>query len=278
MDSTELLSISKFAHFTGISRSSLIYYDEIGLFSPIKRGGNGYRYYSPQQIITVNLIKVLTDLQIPLKTIITLVRNRTPENISALLGEQDAYLEQRIQWMRDSQHIIRTLNQLMSKGMRVSDDSIFIEEIAPHNLILGPENDWADAETFYGPFLKFCDYARKRNYNLGFPTGGFFGSFETWQQEPSRPDRFFFRNPGGRQKTEPGHYVFAYTRGFYGETNDLPERASAYVAQQGWRFDGPVYNTYLQDEISITDPSQYLLELAARVVRDEEDEEAEEVE
>jgi DNA-binding transcriptional MerR regulator len=265
MKSHELLPISAFARLTGISRPTLIYYDEIGLFKPTKRGDNGYRYYSPQQIITVNLINVLTDLQIPLNTIAKLVQERTPESVLALLSEQEKFLEQKIRWLRDSRRIIKTLSQLITRSMQVDEQAVVLKNVPQHRLILGPENDWSDTPDFYEPFLKFCDYARKRGYNLCYPTGGMFESFGSWEMAPNRPNRFFFYNPNGRQKTETGEYLLAYTRGFYGETNDLPQRIARYAAQQKLRFEGPVYNTYLQDEISISDPGSYLLEVTARV-------------
>ena len=39
-------SISKLARAAGLSRSTLLYYDRIGLFQPSGRTGSGYRYYS----------------------------------------------------------------------------------------------------------------------------------------------------------------------------------------------------------------------------------------
>jgi effector-binding domain-containing protein len=38
-----------------------------------------------------------------------------------------------------------------------------------------------------------------------------------------------------------------------------------YADQNGLTFAGPVYNTYLLNELSLTDPEQYLLQASATV-------------
>jgi hypothetical protein len=40
---------------------------------------------------------------------------------------------------------------------------------------------------------------------------------------------------------------------------------AAFAKKNGLIFTGAVYNTYLFDEISITDPNQYLLQVSASV-------------
>src|SRR5689334_9363344 len=42
------LAISQLARTVGLSRSTLLYYDRIGLLKPTGRTGSGYRYYSEQ--------------------------------------------------------------------------------------------------------------------------------------------------------------------------------------------------------------------------------------
>jgi effector-binding domain-containing protein len=40
---------------------------------------------------------------------------------------------------------------------------------------------------------------------------------------------------------------------------------TAYAERNGLTFDGPVYNTYLLDELSMADTEQYLLQVSASV-------------
>jgi len=78
--------------------------------------------------------------------------------------------------------------------------------------------------------------------------------------------RFFSNDPKGHEQKAAGLYLVGYTRGYYGQTNDLPERMTAFAKKSGLVFTGPVYNLYLFDEISIDDPNQYLLQASASVM------------
>ena len=83
----DFLSIKEFAELVGMTVVTLRHYDNKGVFPPAKRGvefENRYRYYSPTQITTVKMIRVLTEIGVPLKEIKALAQNRTPEKILKL--------------------------------------------------------------------------------------------------------------------------------------------------------------------------------------------------
>jgi DNA-binding transcriptional MerR regulator len=265
MKENQLLSISKFSSFTGINRSTLIYYDDIGLFSPMSRGENNYRYYSPKQIITVNFINVLRDMGVPVKEIRELVRNRTPDNIGDLMIRQDQEIKKKIRWLRESQKIIRTLRRLLNIGIVADEDAITVCEMEELPIIIGQENDFGDGHAFYEGFIAFCRWAKARKLNLNYPIGGYFDDMQVFLKLPSRPNRFFFVNPDGDEHRPAGRYLTGYTRGYYGQTNDLPERMDAYARAHSLTTEGPVYNIYLLDEISVSDPDYYLLQVTVRV-------------
>jgi DNA-binding transcriptional MerR regulator len=75
------MKISEFAKVTGISRKNLIFYDKIGLLSPaMVDEQNNYRYYTYQQIDTVNVITVLREIGMPLKEIKAYLQERSPSH------------------------------------------------------------------------------------------------------------------------------------------------------------------------------------------------------
>lgn len=78
----KFLTISEMANYAGISRRTLIYYDQIGLFKPVKIGENGYRYYSIEQYFELDVILLLKNLDVPLEEIQTFLKNR---NVSYVL-------------------------------------------------------------------------------------------------------------------------------------------------------------------------------------------------
>ncbi len=58
----KLMTISEFAKFHNIKTRTLHYYDNIKLFSPIFIGENGYRYYSLEQSVELEIILMFREL------------------------------------------------------------------------------------------------------------------------------------------------------------------------------------------------------------------------
>ena len=255
----DLLSIKDFSRLTGIKQSTLRYYDELGLFTPAKRGENGYRYYSPQQIITINSIKLLQELNMPVREISEIQKNRTPELLLSVLIDKEETLNSELIKLERSFNVVSTLKRMIQTGLS-SDESIietrYFEELP---IVVGPPTDWGSSKYFYDTFLAFCTVAKQYRIDLRLPVGGVFDSFETLVERPGRPNNFFSVDPKGLDKRPAGKYVSAFQRGYYGETGDLVARKMEYIKKNGLTPIGPVYHIYLHDELSVNDPDNYLL-------------------
>jgi DNA-binding transcriptional MerR regulator len=80
-----LISISEMAKLHGLTRQTLIYYDEIDLFKPVRVDENGYRYYSNYQIPYLREICFLKSLGVGLKEIVAHFHGRCPKKEMTLL-------------------------------------------------------------------------------------------------------------------------------------------------------------------------------------------------
>jgi len=133
-------------------------------------------------------------------------------------------------------------------------------------IILGKNNNLTDEVNFLRELIRFCNSVLEPRLNTSFPIGGYFESMSAFLNEPSYPTRFFSLDPEGHDVKCAGLYLVGYTRGYYGQTNDLSKRMEMFAKKNGLIFSGPIYNTYLADEISISDPTQYLLQASASVI------------
>ena len=103
----DLLTIRDFSKLTGVEASTLRYWDEIGLFSPLKRNPeNNYRYYSLAQVPALNFITTLSELEIPLKTIAELRKERDPEKLLSLLEKKEIQMDMELRALRQRSSII----------------------------------------------------------------------------------------------------------------------------------------------------------------------------
>lgn len=94
-----MFRIGEFSKIAQVPSSLLRYYDDIGLFTPIRSDRDtGYRYYSVEQLSQLNRILALKDLGLSLDQIKRLVLEQvSPEEIRGMLALRKAQIEQTLQ-------------------------------------------------------------------------------------------------------------------------------------------------------------------------------------
>ena len=81
--------INEIAGFFKISRQTLIYYDEIGLFKPkFVDSETSYRYYGEDQFSNLRFILILKEAGFSLKEIREYTKSRSPEESLEYLEEK----------------------------------------------------------------------------------------------------------------------------------------------------------------------------------------------
>jgi len=265
MNETDLLSIREFAEYVGVRQSILRHYDSIGLFSPIHRGDNGYRYYSPLQITSFNMVNVLCDLKTSLREISDLQHSRTPESILEHLENQEEKFDEEMRRLQESYSIAHIYRRLIKEALSVDQNAVIEKYLPERTIFMGAENKFKDNSSFYSDFIAFSKYARKRGVNLSYPVGAMFTDINIFAERPSMPNFFYSTDPQGSAKRAAGNYLIAYTNGYYGEVNDIAERMIKYAKQNRLNFNGPVYSLYLLDEVSMFDPEKYLARIFVQV-------------
>ena len=286
----EFLSVKEFSRLSGVEQTTLRYWDDIGLFSPARRDpDNNYRYYSPQQIIAVNFITVLSDLNIPLKVIGELEKERTPQKIVNLIEAQERLLDMEMRRLRDMYSIIHTRREMINYGIRLEggfysdgdrrvhdgsskDEDVWVDENEivvldreERSYILGPKNVWPEDGTFYEPFVNFCSSAAELRINLNFPIGACHDSMEDFLKAPGQPNNFISLDPAGNRKRPVGKYMVGFCRGYYGNFGDLAGKMADFAKKKKLRLDGPVYSMYLHDEVCVMEMEQYLVQVCVAV-------------
>jgi DNA-binding transcriptional MerR regulator/effector-binding domain-containing protein len=265
MRENDLLKIREFSKLTGIKTSTLRYYDELGLFSPAVRGANEYRYYEPHQIITINSIHLLHELDMTIRQISEVEKNRSPQSVMEVLGAKESELKAELDRLERSYNVIHTLRTLIHDGLDIDENALSVQHRDAYALSLGPENDFTGTEDFYDAFTTFCAKAESYNIDLRFPVGGLYADLDAYLEKPSLPTKFFSLDGSGPYTREAGNYLIGYARGFYGEMAGLQERMSDYAKTHDLTPVGPVTIVYLHDEICVKDLDRYLCEVQVRV-------------
>jgi DNA-binding transcriptional MerR regulator len=230
-----------------------------GIFQPAEHGikfKNKYRYYVPEQITMFKMIHVLAEIGVPLPTIKELSKSRTPETLMKLLSKHKGLIASKIKFFQEATLVICTFMEMMTEGISARETEIHISEMPGKQIILGDINDFSGTTNFYREYTRFCNAPHEPKLNPLYPVGWYFKSMDAFLKEPSQPTRFFSLDPKGYEQKTAGLYLIGYSRGYYGQTNDLSGRMAAFAKMNGLEFSGSVYNIYLFDEISIVEPEK----------------------
>jgi len=260
------LSIQEFSKISDVEASTLRYWDEINLFSPVARNPeNNYRHYTLAQLLTLNFVTTLSSLDIPLKVIAELREKRDPDQLLAILQKLEKRMDMEMRNLRYRYSVIHARRELIQMGMKADENTISVEALDEREMIIWPRNEYNEGDTFLDPLAKHVAHLSEYQVSLSFPVGGRHDNMETFLERPGCPDNFFSLDPIGSYVRKAGNYLVGYVRGYYGELGDLPERMVAYAKENNIPLSGPVFTMYLHEEISTTDPSQYLAKCSIAV-------------
>lgn len=113
----------------GISKQTLQYYDEIGIFKPSFRDDNGYRMYCFEQSLQLAAIIYFIDKGFSLDQIRKLRQNLNIETYFDHMEEQYESLEQEISRLKEVQKATKRRIDFVKENMNIDDvEKIWIEE------------------------------------------------------------------------------------------------------------------------------------------------------
>ncbi|MDR1805554.1 MAG: MerR family transcriptional regulator [Clostridium sp.] len=265
MDGSELLSIKEFAEYTGVKQHILRHYDDIGIFQPIMRGENGYRYYSPQQITALNMVSVLSDIKSLYREVGELQQERSPQSMLEFMKKKGRIIDAELRRLHDAYAIIHMYENLIGHGITADEENVVEMDMEEFPIFIGPENKFEKSKLFYSDFVAFCKYAREHGISLSFPIGGLFEDVDALIRSSGQPKWFFSTSPRGAQIKPAGHYIVGYHRGYYGVLGDLPQKLIDYAKEHNLETEGPVFVIYVLDEVCIGDPDRLLAQAAVMV-------------
>ena len=263
---TDKIFIHDFSKLSGVESTTLRYWDEIGIFTPMGRNPEtNYRFYSLAQLLALNFVTTLSELEVPLKTISKLREDRDPESLLDILEKLEKQMDLEMSHLRLRYSIIHARRELINLGVKAVDGAILVVPKDEKTIIIWPANEYNESDTFIEPLAAHVSQIAGYHINLSFPVGGYHDSFESFAKAPGRPDHFFSADPVGTHTLKAGDYLTGFAQGYYGQIGDLPERMIAYAKENSLNITGPVYTEYLLDEICVKNPDQYLAQCSIAI-------------
>lgn len=107
----EYYTINEFAKVVGVSKKAINYYQKVGLLQPSEIRENGYRYYTNQDMITLQKIVVMKRLGISIKEIKYMLDNANEISLIESLQKQVILIDEEIKNLDRIKKIINSISQ-----------------------------------------------------------------------------------------------------------------------------------------------------------------------
>lgn len=101
-----MYTIGQLAKKFGLSRSTLLYYDQIGLLQASNRTSSNYRLYSKEDAMRLDKIRFYRQVGLSLPEISRLLMDASSDNVESILEKRLEELNKEIHALKDQQQVI----------------------------------------------------------------------------------------------------------------------------------------------------------------------------
>lgn len=270
MDKKAYITTGEFAKLAGVTKHTLFYYDEIGLFSPEIKLTNGYRYYSVAQLDTFDVIYTLRDLDVPLEEIKNYMNHRSPKLLLALFEKENDILNQKIARLRQAKAWMQKKSSHIEKILSLEKDLIQLQEEAERYLVEAEvsgkdEKIWAQE---IGRLWEYCaEHGIKSPYAIGYLQkkediekkvyDNYHKFYEMLDEKPRKT----------KYRIKPaGVYLVAYHEGRWQELGRTYEKMLDYAASNDLKLDEDFYEDSLLDALTMQREEEYITKISCRIL------------
>ncbi|WMJ76932.1 MULTISPECIES: MerR family transcriptional regulator [unclassified Sedimentibacter] len=156
------LSIGEVSKIKDVSVKSLRYYGKLGILPPIYiNEETGYRYYSVEQLVIVDLIMVCLDLGIPLKNFREYLTEDGCVDIGKLFADGEKIVKEKVEKLKNSVAFLDNMSKHIDRTNKVKNYKEEFTQHIPKRYFLtvdwnGDITDYREISGKYSKIFKQC--------------------------------------------------------------------------------------------------------------------------
>lgn len=262
------LSISEFSKISNVSRKALIFYDNIGLFSPDFIGSNGYRYYSHEQIYLISVINTLKELGMPLGAIKAYMANRTPDDAVVLLARQNEFITQKICELQGVQDMLAAKLQKLRLGVQITDTEIKLVQQKETPIFISDPIQKEKNNIYDDEWVDFYLKCQKYHVTFGYPEGFLVCKNNLLAHQTDMANHIICHVGDTRYANSSmpeGNYAVACGHGSFQDTGSIYDRLLNYIQENQLEIAGHAYETRLIDEAASKNADLQVIQVCIHV-------------
>ena len=262
------LSVSEFAKLAGLARKTLLYYDEIDLFSPAVVLENGYRYYYYRQLYTINTIKILKEIGMSLKDIKEFIKNQNPTIMISTFDQQQKIIEEKIKDLKTISSMIGMQKEMAMEAVNVKMGVVSEEYRDREPIFCESRKLYRRGEevSLSMTVSKFYNDAKERGITHTYPWGVCV-DYRNYMNDMTKNNfHFYYHVPESEEYMMEGNYIFVYTSGNREERQKAYWKLVEYAKEKNYILEDWAYEDYLINEISAKFPDDFIIKTLIRVI------------
>lgn len=265
------LTTGEFASLCGVKKDTIFHYDNIDLLKPDFIADNGYRYYSPKQVMVFEIINALKAVGMSLNEIQRYSANQNSEEFLNLLKVKRAQLIQ-TQWqLAQTKEFVDDTIDIVSRSLVTVLDEVRIEDCKEEHLVMTktPSEDDMNNRTYWIALNELSQYCTSLKVGNVFPFGEivkkdkFLSGDYRSDYYCSKPIRKVKRK---RVITKPaGRYAVIYVRGSYKHLESAYEKMRLYIEENKLIVISDVFQQDQVYQFSNTRADDYLMKISVGI-------------
>lgn len=247
--------ISEAAKKFHTSRSTLLYYDKIGLLTPLYDHENGYRYYSYNELEKLELILTLKESGLSLENIGRFLDNPSHESSIDLLSNQKSKIRDKINELEKLEIILDRRIDLLNEYQNVEIYSAIKLDFYPKISICKVDFNHDNSNPFEEAIFKLKDILDSSITSYGSITSKYAFCIDPYRlaNNEINPYKYVFDYLG--EYTDQGHtleieesYVLRCIHfGSYDEISKTIDKLENYINVHGYKQIGEIFLIPLLD-------------------------------
>lgn len=272
-ETRDYFTAGELASLFGISKQTLLYYDKIHLLSPDFISENGYRHYSVEQYLYLEIIVNLRSLNISIAEIKKYLDARGKENFLEQLEKKEAECQKII---RENERILNSLAKI--RGALATHRNLPLEQITVcwREQRLLRLTEVSPADDAKNRIAKYARHSRVLTHYRGFvekQAGWIIGQEDFFQKREYLQSTayFSFSEPGGHGKAPKvalatGLYLEIYFQGtFYRQAEALREKITRFLEINALAAESDIFILPIENHWLCPEPEDYINLLFFRV-------------
>lgn len=262
----KLYSTGEFAKYFGIKKDTLLYYDKIGLFSPMGIKSNGYRYYTTSQIDLFGTLLSLREMNVPIKEIQAYFQNPSLEKLSEMATVQIKKIETEIKKLQEVKVLFHNIVNIMEEVQGASLGQLEIKQLPEEWFIYSKQNK-SDFQTSLQQWQDICgEFIQEINLKGTAIIGSILALGDMRRGQFRRIDRLYVKSEQQiGEVREGGTYAIFYYKGTHDSIPEIYPYILSEIKRKGFEIVGDAYEEYLVTELVTNKEEDYVTKIVIKV-------------